>query len=64
MDIEKAIIFYIGSLTLLAYCVHVLVISYKIDGVITTPELGLILFGIALAFGMLETVYSELKRVI
>jgi hypothetical protein len=74
VDIKKAIIFYISSLALLAYCVYVLAISYKMAGVITIHELGLILFGITLASGMLvftrafaftaKIIFNELKRVI
>lgn len=73
MDRKKAIIFYISSLALLIYCVYVQAISYKMAGVITIHELGLILFGIALAFGMLvfarvsvfsaKIIFNEFKRV-
>ena len=73
MDLVKVIIFYIVSLVLLIYGIYCLSISYKMAGIITIHELGVILFGITLAFMMLifsrmvrftlKTIYKELKGV-
>ena len=73
MYIKKAIIFYTSSFALLIYFIYVLTIAYKMAGIITIHELGLILFGITIASGMLvfyrvvaftiKTIFNELKGV-
>jgi uncharacterized membrane protein (DUF485 family) len=53
MYIKKAIIFYTSSFAFLIYFIYVLTIAYKMAGIITIHELGLILFGITIASGIL-----------